>query len=197
MPINYWDHQYQVNDKAHSTQNCAIAQDFLRHAPPQMWADIRNARTILEIGCGTGEFLHWLETDATLLLGVDSCQYAIDIANRNQTAKIQYKTFDILNEPAWKLGTFDLGLCSNVLEHFTDPDKVINNILAICDKVILIVPLEQSRKDGFDEEGGAGHVFSFDRKFFDKYHVMSEVTFHTNGWQCTESEYQLAVELWR
>lgn len=82
--------------------------------------------TILDIGCGTGEILHFLYPKHGV--GIDSSSKMIKIAQKKfQTTKnLEFQTFDI-GKKAYK-GSFDYILLIDVIEHLSSVDVAIKNI---------------------------------------------------------------------
>jgi hypothetical protein len=73
-------------------------------------------------------------------------------------------------------------------------------MLCIADNLIILVPYNQPLTDGYECEGGAGHVFHFKDDSFINYDVIEWYTFSTNGWQHSsggETPLQLCVWLKR
>ena len=55
---NYWDYQFKNRYSAHSEQNNTISLDFIKNSKEKFLKRIKKADSIIEIGCGTGEFLN-------------------------------------------------------------------------------------------------------------------------------------------
>ena len=93
---------------------------------------------------------------------------------------------------------YDLAVCSNILEHFRQPHIIISKILQMCKCLIILVPYNQPSVDGYDNEGGPGHVFQFTDSSFDQYQMIDSFIFQTNGWQHSsrgETPLQIAVAI--
>lgn len=84
------------------------------------------ARNILDIGCGTGEILNFLNSKKGL--GVDISSQMIQKACTKFKSKksLKFMVFDIEKNPL--KGNFDYILLIDVIEHLTNPQKAIQNI---------------------------------------------------------------------
>jgi len=162
---------------------------------------LRTIKSALEIGCGRGEMTIRLSRFFNIpILGSDISPIGIALAiraNAIEKTKAYFRVFDCNKELA-PLGAFDLAIISNTLEHFKEPFKIIDNTLKTCKGCLIIVPYNQPLNDGYDAEGGAGHVYTFTEKSFKKYKVLAHMKFKSNGWQhssCGEPALQLAILL--
>lgn len=128
----------------------------------------RNAKAILDLGCGSGWLSVYLARNDFQVTGIDVSQKAIDLAldwAQKESLDIDFKAIDIAEVP-FKTNTFDAIVANSIFEHFPlDATKEIFKIL----KTIL--------KDGgafvacFDEVGmGAGEYF----KLEDETHVYTD-----------------------
>lgn len=217
--INYWDNQfssevYTTVEKTismldhHITQNNEISNDFLAQTRSNesdkkgFFNALKNSVSLLEVGCGSGEMLQILSVafPEMQMLGLDVSSKGIEYAcSKNKKSNISYRTFNCLENNLYSsFGKFDIGICSNCLEHFKNPFVLLDNILEACLQCIILVPYKQPLTDGYDIEGGIGHVYTFDEESFKDYTVLSLFTFKTSGWQyssCGETPLQLAVLL--
>jgi SAM-dependent methyltransferase len=197
--VDYWREQYTDDEffRHHSLQNQRIANSFLRAVErrPLFIQALRSSRQMIEIGCGTGEFAMKIkgEFDPDVYYATD---LSSDVVKKNQKRIpwVNFWVYDILEDEAFS--TFDLLLCSNVLEHFKIPHTVINKMFHFAPQLILLVPYKQPLSDGYDSEGGPGHVYSFDEESFKQYSLVDSFTFTSQGWQWQTNEekpLQLAV----
>jgi len=196
----YWENRFDVGTKHHSNQNAEITTDFIKTISEKINTILLSNNSVIEIGCGTGELTYELSKIYDFnITGTDLSKNAIDFANKNYSSdKVDYKVFDCINDEIDE--SFDLVICSNTLEHFKDPYKLIDKMLCIADNLIILVPYNQPITDGYECEGGAGHVFHFKDDSFINYDVMECYTFSTNGWQHSsggETPLQLCVWLKR
>jgi 2-polyprenyl-3-methyl-5-hydroxy-6-metoxy-1,4-benzoquinol methylase len=83
----------------------------------------KNAR-ILDIGCGLGEFLYWLnEKGYKNFLGVDVSQQMLDIAKQNASAKVK-KISSIKEYLGSEKEGYDLIVMNDVIEHLTKQEII-------------------------------------------------------------------------
>lgn len=203
MSLEYWDHEFKTRAGAHQEQNRQISEDFIRRANARATfsAEIRSATSILELGCGTGEMLTALRSanEDAVLVGVDPSANAINTA-RSGIGQKHRMTFLVGDDNDIAGSNVDLGIVSNVLEHFREPFVVLDKLVAVSRRTIVLVPYRQPCTDGYDHEGGAGHVYTFSEHSFDRdqYHVIDWFLFQTAGWQHSskgETPMQLAILL--
>jgi SAM-dependent methyltransferase len=111
----------------------------------------------LDVGCGPGVFLERLNCafPGKSLTGIDISSIAVEIARR----KLPFASFmeiDISNSAP--SGSWDLVTMIDVAEHIEKDVDVFRNVLAICNRYLLIVTLEGSMRDF---EPAIGHVRNY------------------------------------
>ena len=187
LAIPYWEERFSIGTEHHSNQNSQISKDFLTHISMQVDNLFNNNNSILEIGCGTGELSKFLkEKYNKKTLGTDFSENAIKFANEHYSDNVlKFKQLDLLNEKFDE--HYDIAVCSNVLEHFTNPYILIDKILDHCQYLVILVPYNQPQADGIEHEGGAGHVFQFTEKSFERYNIFNSFMFKTDGWTYSTS----------
>ena len=138
----YWDGIYKEEHLASK-----VRIDQVRLIALSRWVRIREEElqrgaAILDVGCGFGEALRYLERPGRSLAGVDLSDYAIQ---QNQAA------FGANGNYAWRVGeaaqlaqfwptpTFDIVWCGETLEHVEDPVAVIQAMAAVCHPQSFIV----------------------------------------------------------
>ena len=187
---------YHMNH--HSKQNVQVTSDFLKSLDTELKTLLKTFNKIIEIGCGTGEFLYML-TDYThddcKKIGCDISELAIKYANAlYSTENIKYKVLDLLKNNDDEFNNSDLIICSNTLEHFKNPYVLIEKFKQYATYCLILVPFNQTpMTDGYSEEGGAGHVFQFVENSFKDYTIVKEFKFYTSGWTCGIKPLQWAV----
>lgn len=99
-----------------------------------MYADIINRimstkpKTVLDLGCGTGNILMKLSTNEELkLFGLDISDNMIEVAKRNLGTKAELKIEDAENIP-WEDQLFDVVVCNASFHHYPNPQKVLSEI---------------------------------------------------------------------
>jgi SAM-dependent methyltransferase len=103
----------------------------------------RRAKRVLDVGCGTGENLTSLlarRFPETQFVAIDSDAASIAFATRENPAdNARY----LVEADAVDLGTFDLVIASEVIEHVEDPDDFLGKLrgfLAPDGRVVLTLP---------------------------------------------------------
>jgi len=205
-PKDYWDHRFDEYAFHHSRQNNYIASDFLSRVPSnaKFAETFGSAQSLLEVGCGTGEFCQLVAKQypqMKRLVGTDISEEGIQYGRRRNKFqdRVQYEVFNSLSRPGGfaELGQFDLALCSNVLEHFTDPYPLIEQMLDAAKTVCILVPYNHLSEDtSLTGDGGEGHVFRFTEQSFDRYDLSATFRFQSKGWSNVTNHpdpWQLAV----
>lgn len=100
-------------------------------------------REIFDAGCGEGFILKKLKENkiGSKLLGIDFSKNAIEIGKKlHPTLSLQHASiYDI----PFKSDTFDLVICSEVLEHLENPEKALKELERVTKKYCIIsVPHE-------------------------------------------------------
>ena len=86
---------------------------------------IRKSSRVLEIGCGTGEYLSYLKHKGYEVEGIELSKYCIDTARNKYGLNIKQGTiFDYKNKENY----FDLIIMRHVLEHVPEPLETIKTI---------------------------------------------------------------------
>lgn len=123
----------------------------------------------LDVGCGTGRVTSALAKHGYEVLGIDIEERVIRIArsiavNRNQN--VQFENADYCrSELVWP-NFYDLIVCSEVLEHVTDYQRLIENMHAALKpggRIIITVPLYPRRWSAIDKYGGHIRRFTVDQ----------------------------------
>lgn len=138
-----------------------------------------NIETVLDVGCGEGFTLKKLEEKGIgkKLLGIDSSKEAIDLGKK-QYPSLDLNLGDIFNIKA-KDKSFDLVICTEVLEHLKEPDKAIRELKRVSKKfIILSVPHEPFFKlFNFTQWGkDIGHINNWSLGSFKKLLMSEELT---------------------
>jgi len=182
----------------HSNQNNTISSDFLKSLDTDTKTLMYSFKKIIEIGCGTGEFLKLLDQHTNpncKKIGCDISELAINYANQQYSNEnIKYKVADLLQNDDSDMKNCDLVICSNTLEHFKNPYTLIEKFKEYGKYCLILVPFNQNpMTDGYSEEGGAGHAFQFVDDSFKNYNVIKEYKFYTSGWTCGINPMQWAI----
>lgn len=103
--------------------------------------NVLKGQRVLDIGCGTGEWLMACRELGAVTCGVDLSDKAIDICRKNLPEGIFY------SQPAEQLpfedNIFDLVTCLGSLEHFIDPVSAVKEMVRVAKSdatIIILVP---------------------------------------------------------
>src|SRR5215210_917752 len=125
-------------------------------------------RTLVEIGCGTGDLLAQLFARgvAERQDGFELSAPAAEIARSHGIPRTRIEIFDGTRVPAAD-GAYDLAVVSHVLEHVPDPPALLAEAARIARWVVVEVPLEANRSASRPakraEAARIGHIQFFDR----------------------------------
>ena len=114
------------------------------------YAGIEPRDAVLEIGCESGNLCAALPPCARIV-GSDISAEALRHARRllqSRGSVAEFVEVDALQPLPFRRGEFDVVICSEMLEHVTDPAAVISNIADICTpetRVVLTVPIERPK----------------------------------------------------
>jgi ubiquinone/menaquinone biosynthesis C-methylase UbiE len=100
-------------------------------------------KTVLDAGCGEGFTMDKLSKNniGEKIEGVEYSKEAISLG-RKLFPNLTYKEGSIYNMP-YKDNFFDLVVCTEVLEHVTEPTKVLKEVIRVSKKYVLLsVPNE-------------------------------------------------------
>jgi ubiquinone/menaquinone biosynthesis C-methylase UbiE len=105
---------------------------------------VRRGESLIDIGCGTGEFIVQLRRRFNTLVGIDTSSYAIEFTARrvgkDTNILLKHGELDSFHFPAEH---FDVCLCLDVLEHVKDLSSLfqeIHRILRPGAEMIVTVP---------------------------------------------------------
>ena len=186
----YWDHRNKKFALDNSNQNQLMSEDIIEQIKAYDKANeiFKKATSILEIGCGTGELIHNISQEydnIKELVGVDFSMNALRFAMTHYSSDRLY--FRLKNvRGGLDFGyKFNISICSNFLEHFVNPYLIIDEMRKVSDYVVFVAPYNSPVTDGYEEEGGAGHVFMVNEEVLKKYtfesHVFKSRAWHHSG----------------
>lgn len=135
LPTNYQKH----------TSTDASRKFFLRRFNKMLVQKVKNLNvsSVLDAGCGEGFTLSMLSKAhaAKKLEGIDFSKQAIQLGKK-QFPYLSLTQGDIYKLP-YKDNSFELVICSEVLEHLDMPEKAVREVLRVSKKyVIFSVPNE-------------------------------------------------------
>jgi 2-polyprenyl-3-methyl-5-hydroxy-6-metoxy-1,4-benzoquinol methylase len=94
-------------------------------------AERRSPTIAVDVGCGTGVYVPALATVASHVIGVELARSKARVAARRAGAAHATMIVGSATEIPMADGTCDLVLCSEVIEHFPDPDQVLVELIRI------------------------------------------------------------------
>lgn len=103
-----------------------------------------NSKTVLDIGCGTGDFASSLPLEISCYLGVDlNTKYIAYAKSKYQSSKIKFMVQDVTEKKFYANHKFDAVILISMLHHLSDSDlaKILPSIKKITKKIIIIADL--------------------------------------------------------
>src|SRR5712664_3950166 len=98
------------------------------------WPLIGEVRSVLDVGCGTGRSLSWLNQRyaGLKLLGIDPSQGMIDMASKNlPNVSFQLGSGESLPHAD---ASVDVAIATGIMHHVDDPSKVISEMFRVARK---------------------------------------------------------------
>lgn len=124
------DVDYTSKSEILTKENCwLIVKDywnmnqFLKHPPYQN----PKGKKLLDVGCGTGEFLYVMQGSGYEACGVDFNKNAIELARKNLGIKNIYQD-DVINFLKDKIEEYDIITAFEILEHLDNPKRFVELI---------------------------------------------------------------------
>lgn len=197
--IAYWTNLYSelMPDCIRRVNN--LSNDYVAHIlqHPITLQAVKDSKSIIEFGCGTGHLCYnFSQLNEARYFGYDISTSAIEAAKKifDNNERLSFSDQNILEEELHSY--FDLAISSNVIEHFKEPFPVVNKLLDLADRLLLLVPYNEiDLRDGYDSEGGAGHVYSFTENSFKDYKILDWFTFYTPEWSQPPVPLQMSILL--
>ena len=116
------------------------------------YVDLIKPKSIIDVGCGTGYLLKILDKRLTKcsLKGIDfNCPSSLNFKTNNDLEFIKDDIYTSLL--SFESNSIDLIICAHVLEHLSNPEKLIKQMRRITkNNLILICPLEKPYKWGMN-----------------------------------------------
>ena len=120
-----------------------------------------STKTLLDVGCGTGDFLQTAQLNKWKVSGIEPNSEARDIANRKTNSSV----FDVEKLKEFKVKSFDVITLWHVLEHLPDLEdqiKTFKNLLKEEGTLVIAVP----------------NYKSFDAKYYKEFWAAYDVPRH-------------------
>ncbi len=143
----HWERRFEVRGFAHRRQNALVTEDLIVAITSHKGAILdvfQRAKSVVEFGCGTGELIAELaiEMGWKNVLGTDISEKAIHLASEEYARPgVRFLVHDLMEPMSER---FDLALCSNVIEHFRNPDVAIDRMLESSTFLMVVVPYMES-----------------------------------------------------
>jgi len=93
---------------------------------------------ILDIGCGLGELLYFLDSKGYNVIGIDSDPNCVEISNKRKNLAIKLDANDI--DKKFKQDSFNIIIFSHSFEHFNNPLELIEKVKKIGKYFIFAIP---------------------------------------------------------
>jgi 2-polyprenyl-3-methyl-5-hydroxy-6-metoxy-1,4-benzoquinol methylase len=121
---NYWNKQRLIAAEYYQEPVYRFASEFIKK---------RGISTMIDVGCGVGVKLSQVVNDNPNLLvcGVDQ-EHPIEFCKKNH--KFGEWLVDDFERPKYTGRTYDLILCSDVIEHVVDPDRLLSYLHSLMNK---------------------------------------------------------------
>lgn len=132
------------NYRKHTAKN-PVQRWLIRNFEKTLAKEVKKIKvsSILDAGCGEGFTLEYLRNEkiGKTYEGIDFLKRAIEIGKKIHP-KIKLKEASIYKLP-YKKDSFDIVLCTEVLEHLEDPQKAVEEMFRVSKKYVLVsVPNE-------------------------------------------------------
>lgn len=134
------------------TRRLEVVQQMLAHALSHPSGKTHGGR-ILEIGCGAGLLCFDLARSAETVVGIDIAHFVLDFANKVkehlQCDNVWFQQGDA-EHLAFEDDTFDVVVCSEVLEHLLEPQRALAEMRRVVKRdgmVIVTTPCALSLSD--------------------------------------------------
>lgn len=176
----HWSAQYDINQNKTRDLEAISLRETL--------TDIK-FENCLEIGCGTGKNTEWLLTKGHKITAIDLSEEMLSIAREKiPNDNVQFLKVDVNQDWTFTTEKFDLIVCSLVLEHIENIDRVFKLISEHLTKNGIVYigelhPFKQylGSKASFENEKGKQTVTAFT-------HHISEFTSSAKQYGLTISE---------
>jgi 2-polyprenyl-3-methyl-5-hydroxy-6-metoxy-1,4-benzoquinol methylase len=109
------------------------------------------AKKVLDLGCGDGVLTHKLVEQGAICYGIDLSDIAIKFAtekHKERNSKAKFKCASVY-ETGFDDHFFDVVICSDVIEHLQEPERLlkeIDRILKVGGKAIISTPIKFTEK---------------------------------------------------
>jgi ubiquinone/menaquinone biosynthesis C-methylase UbiE len=152
----FWEQRYH-------NKRMAILQKIIK-------SSLNGSRTILDVGCGTGEYLSFSGTFSNQVYGLDVSKHYLNRCQNKSGSKLilgDLKHLPFVDQ------AFDCILCSEVIEHIKPNREVIDEIFRVSSKAILIstpnhgilrrtmAKINKKKLDSIDSEVGHVNILRF------------------------------------
>lgn len=115
----------------------------------QLYGELDNIKTALDIGCGPGAYCGWLHEQGVKTTGVDYAPAVIELARK----RFQAVTF--LEANAYNLPfpdrSFDLTFSIGALQCLTDYKRFVAELCRTAEKTVILSTLRRGRREDPDE----------------------------------------------
>ncbi len=87
-------------------------------------------KKVLDMGCGDGVLSYLIAQAGGLVSGIDLCGFAVEYAKKQTTRRKMHIDFSVQDVCATSFpeGTFDAVVSNEVIEHLTEPERMLSEI---------------------------------------------------------------------
>jgi SAM-dependent methyltransferase len=127
----------------------------------------RSGGKVLDVGCGAGRVCFQLASLGFEVEGIDIEHRVIDVAKelcRKRRANCRFRVGDFRDPKESMADSYDVVICSEVLEHLADYEPLLENIFKSLKRhgtFVLTVPYDPRKFSVLDEYGGHVRRFSY------------------------------------
>lgn len=148
--------------------SCKLSVSRNNQAIHQLLGSIKDKK-IIDIGCGDGAFIkEIIDLQPKSIIGIDPSEAAIALAKKTtaQFKQVEFQVMDIYELPLHQ--RYDIAILQGVLHHLYHPEKAIERVCQIADKLIILEPNGYNPVLKILEKFSSYHIRHEEKSFFPK-----------------------------